>query len=267
MDHQSQRTIRLTIQYDGTGYVGWQVQPNGISIQQVLEEALARMLQEPVRLMSSGRTDAGVHARGMVAAFTTTRSIPLRAFSDGLNSLLPPDIAVQEAREAPAGFNPRFEAIGKHYRYTLCNAPRRSPLNRLYAWHLRAHLDLAAMVRAAALFVGEHDFASFRTAGCAAKTTVRRMDSFAVYRHGSCIIFDVKGSGFLRNMVRLMVGTLVEVGRGRMTPEDVALCLAEPGREAGPTAPARGLCLEEVYYEPGEEMGRGLTLMNADTGV
>jgi tRNA pseudouridine38-40 synthase len=248
MDDHPQRTIRLTIQYDGTGYAGWQVQPNGLSIQQVLEEALATMLQEPVRLHSSGRTDAGVHARGMVAAFTTSRTIPLRAFSEGLNSLLPPDIAVQDAQEAPAGFNPRYDATGKHYRYTVYNATRRSPLHRLYAWHLRTDLDLEEMTRAAALFVGEHDFASFRTSGCAAKTTVRRIDSFDIHRHGSLVIFDVRGSGFLRNMVRLMVGTLVAVGRGKMTVADVALCLEQPGREVGPTAPARGLCLEEVYY-------------------
>jgi tRNA pseudouridine38-40 synthase len=250
MEH-SLRTIRLTIQYDGTSYAGWQVQPNGLSIQQVMEEALAAMLQEPVHLLSSGRTDAGVHARGMVAAFRTSRTIPLRAFSDGLNSMLPADIAVQEAREAPAGFHPRYDAIGKHYRYTIHNAPRRSPLDRLYAWHLRGELDLEGMRRAAALFVGEHDFASFRTTGCAARTTVRRIDSFDIGRQGDLIVCDVKGSGFLRNMVRLMVGTLVAVGRGRMTVAEVARCLAEPGSGAGPTAPARGLCLEEVYYGDG----------------
>ncbi|HEY6837112.1 MAG TPA: tRNA pseudouridine synthase A, partial [Geobacteraceae bacterium] len=143
------RTIRLLVEYDGTGYCGWQVQPNGLSVQEVLEAGLAKLLKESVRLRSSGRTDAGVHARGMVASFTTTKTIPLRAFADGLNSLLPQDIAVREAEEVENGFDPRRDAVGKHYRYTIRNAPRRSPLGRFYAWHLRESLDLHAMREAA----------------------------------------------------------------------------------------------------------------------
>lgn len=246
------RNIKLTIEYDGTAYAGWQVQPNGLAIQQVMEEALAKLLGAPVRLHSSGRTDAGVHARGMVAAFQTESSIPIRAFSDGLNSLLPRDIAVREAVEAPLGFHPRFDAVGKHYRYTIYNSIRRSPLARLYAWHLRGPLDLAAMREAGRGFVGEHDFASFRTAGCAARTTVRRIDTVEISTDGDFINIDVKGSGFLRNMVRIMVGTLVEIGLGRLPVSHVAACLEEPGRGAGATAPPHGLSLVEVYY-PQEE--------------
>jgi len=243
------RTIKLTIEYDGTAYCGWQLQPNGLTIQEVMEGALAKILGAPTRLRASGRTDAGVHARGMVAAFTTERDIPLSAFSDGLNSLLPLDIAVREAAEAEPGFNPRADATGKHYRYTIRPGPRRSPLSRLYAWHLRGDLDLEAMRSAAAHFRGEHDFALFRTAGCTAKTTIRNMESVDISRHWGFIIIDVRGSGFLRNMVRIMVGTLVAVGKGKLAPEAVARLLkGERGITAGATAPSHGLCLMEVFY-------------------
>lgn len=243
------RTIKLTIEYDGTAYCGWQLQPNGLSIQEVMEGALAKILGAPTRLRSSGRTDAGVHARGMVAAFSTETAIPLTAFSDGLNTLLPPDIAVRAAAEAEPGFNPRADAVGKLYRYTIFNGPRRSPLSRLYAWHLRGRLDLDAMRAGAAHFIGEHDFVAFRTSGCAAKTTVRKMESVEVTRSGDILTIDVRGSGFLRNMVRVMVGTLVAVGQGKLPPDAVALILAgKGGLPAGPTAPSRGLCLEKVFY-------------------
>lgn len=247
--HFCMRTIKLILEYDGTDYAGWQVQPNGVTIQQVVEDALATMLKAPVRIRSSGRTDAGVHARGMVAAFSADTEIPVRAFSDGLNALLPPDVAVVEAHEVRPGFNPRFDAIGKHYRYTIHRGVRRSPLCRHYTWHVRGELDLAAMGRAAVCMVGEHDFASFRTTGCAARTTVRRIDSVALAEEGDLLHIDVKGSGFLRNMVRIMAGTLVDVGRGRRSAGDVALLLSQPGEHAaGPTAPPQGLCLMEVYY-------------------
>ncbi len=243
------RTIKLTIEYDGTNYAGWQVQPNGLAIQQVMEEALARILGEQVRLHSSGRTDAGVHARGMVAAFRTEKTIPLSAFSDGLNSLLPPGIAVREAEEAPPGFNPRADATGKRYRYTILNTPRRSPLSRLYAWHLRGRLDLAAMREAAQHFVGEKDFCAFRTSGCAARTTVRNVFAVGITEEGDFIHIDVTGSGFLRNMVRIMVGTLVAVGEGKLTPDGIeGLLVSEAPGTAGPTAPSHGLCLMEVFY-------------------
>jgi tRNA pseudouridine38-40 synthase len=243
------RTIKLTIEYDGTNYAGWQIQPNGLAIQQVMEEALANILGAPVRLYSSGRTDAGVHAGGMVAAFRTDRGMPLHAFSDGLNSLLPPDIAVRDAEEASPQFNPRADASGKHYRYTIYNGRRRSPLFRLYAWHLRGNLDLVAMREAARHLVGEKDFAAFRTTGCAARTTIRNVYSIEISREGEFLRIDVKGSGFLRNMVRIMVGTLVEVGLGKISPAVLpALFVGRNGGTAGMTAPAHGLCLVEVYY-------------------
>ncbi len=243
------RNIKLIIEYDGTNYAGWQVQPNGLAIQQVLEEALAKLMGAQVRLHSSGRTDAGVHARRMVATFRTETTIPLRAFSDGLNTLLPPDIAVQEAEEVPVDFNPRRDAKGKHYRYTILNTPRRLPLVRLHAWHVRENLDLDAMRRAASHLVGEHDFAAFRASGCAAETTVRRIDALEIGREGELIHIDVTGSGFLRNMVRIIAGTLVETGLGKRAPDSISSLLWAPDRcAAGMTAPAHGLCLVDVFY-------------------
>lgn len=243
------RTIKLTIEYEGTGYAGWQIQPNGVSVQEVLEKALARLTGETIRLCSSGRTDAGVHAKGMVAAFRIGKSIPLRAFSDGLNSLLPPDIAVREAEEASPHFNPRRDATGKHYRYTIHNSRRRSPLNRLFAWRVAGDLDLAAMRRAAGHLVGERDFAAFRAANCAAKTTIRRIDSLDITRDADLVLIDVVGSGFLKNMVRIMVGTLVDVGRGCLDPDDIPGLIKTGDRKlVGITAPPQGLCLMEVFY-------------------
>ena len=247
-DDRPMRQIKLLVEYDGTDYVGWQVQPNGVSVQQVLEEVLARIAAHPVRLRSSGRTDAGVHALGMVACFSTGVKHPLSAFREGANSLLPPDIAVRDAVEVPADFDPRQDAVGKHYRYTIHHADCRSPLARRTCWHLRGSLDLASMQAAAAAFAGEHDFAAFRTTGCAAQTTVRRIDKVTVSRRGELIVIDVHGSGFLRNMVRIMAGTLVEIGAGRLPVAHVARCLADPAVRAGATAPAQGLCLMRVNY-------------------
>lgn len=243
------RNIKLTIEYDGTGYVGWQWQPNGVSIQQVIEAAIEKILKEPVRISSSGRTDSGVHARGMAAAFRTEKNIPLKAFCEGLNSILPPDIAVREAVEMPQEFHPRKDALGKHYRYTICNSKRRSPLNRLTSWQMRGELDLQAMRKAAQHFVGEKDFASFRAAKCSAKTTIRRIDSLEICRDNDFIVIDVKGNGFLRNMVRIIVGTLVEVGRGSMSADEIPGLIEGRDRvKSGITAPAQGLCLQEVFY-------------------
>jgi tRNA pseudouridine38-40 synthase len=241
--------IALRLEYDGTGYVGWQVQPNGPSVQAVVERALENLLGEPVRLRSSGRTDAGVHARDLVACFTPPRELPLSAYREGLNRLLPGDIAVREAQQMPEEFHPRFDAAGKWYRYQVFNAPVRSPLLRHRAWHIRGTLDVAAMALAAANFAGRHDFAAFRSSGCDAATTVREIFSVGVDREGELINFDVRGAGFLRNMVRVMVGTLVEIGLGRRGPGDVGRLLASRCREqAGRTAPAHGLCLMEVWY-------------------
>jgi len=242
-------TVLVTIAYDGTNYSGWQVQPNGIAVQQVVEEALEQLLKERVQVRSSGRTDAGVHARAMAASFITNRNLPLRAFVEGVNRFLPADIAIQEARMVPEGFKPITMAHAKHYRYTIINSSIRSPLDRLYSWQVREPLDLAAMEEAAVRFVGRHDFAAFRASNCVARTTVRRIDSVTIAREGNRIVVDVIGGGFLKNMVRVMVGTLVDIGKGRFIPADIEKLLLKGDRkEAGSTAPACGLCLMQVFY-------------------
>ncbi len=249
-------TIGLCLEYDGSAYVGWQRQRNGVSVQETVETALERLLGEPVRLVSSGRTDAGVHARGMIACFESPRELPLTAYREGVNRLLPGDIAIREAWEAAPGFHPRFDARGKWYRYQIYNGTIRSPLVRRSSWHLRESLDLSRMAAAAAAFVGRHDFAAFRSSGCDAVTTEREIFAARVEGREELILFDVCGSGFLRNMVRVMTGTLVEIGRGRRPAGDIERLLAAGCRpEAGLTAPPQGLCLMEVWYDQGRPDG------------
>ena len=225
------------------------MQPNGLAVQQVVEEALEQLLKEHVQVRSSGRTDAGVHARAMAASFSTCRNLPLRAFVEGANRFLPPDIAIQTACIVPDGFKPITMAHAKRYRYSIINSSIRSPLDRLYSWQVRETLNLVAMEEAAGRFVGSHNFAAFRASNCVAMTTVRRIDSVAITREGSRITIDVIGGGFLKNMVRIMVGTLVDIGKGRFTPSYIDSLLQRGDRkEAGSTAPACGLCLMEVVY-------------------
>jgi len=241
--------LHLTIAYDGTRFAGWQRQRNGLSVQQVVEEALAQVVGAPIRVVSSGRTDAGVHALGMAAHFDSPRELPLRAFREGVNRLLPDDVAVQRVRQVDDAFHARFSATGKWYRYTLHRGAVRSPLWRLRSWHLHPPLDLQLLQTAADQLVGEHDFAAFRVSGCDAATTVRRIDRLLVRCDAELVHIDVVGSGFLRYMVRRLVGTLVEVATGRRPLESLQQLLAEPGRhQAGATAPAHGLCLMAVNY-------------------
>jgi len=243
------KTIRLTLEYDGTAYAGWQVQPNGLAIQEVVEDALEQVTGERVRLHSSGRTDAGVHARGMVAHFTTDKALPLSAYREGVNRLLPSDIAIREACEVPHGFHARFDAAGKWYRYTIYQGDVRSPLFGRRAWHIRKPLDLDAMREGSLAFVGRHDFSAFRSSSCEAQTTSRTIHSIDILLHGNLLLIDVRGDGFLKNMVRIMVGTLVEIGLGKRGAHDVALLLEGRDRNhAGKTAPPEGLCLMEVWY-------------------
>ena len=243
------RTIKLTIEYDGANYAGWQTQPNGMAVQQVIEEAMLQLLGEQVRLRSSGRTDAGVHARAMVASFTTSRELPTQAFVGGVNRFLPPDIAILSASEVPTGFKAIRDARSKQYRYTIYNGQVRSPLRRLYSWHVREPLNLDAMDDAARRFVGRHDFAAFRASNYATKTSVRRIDVVTINREGEMLTIDVTGEGFLKNMVRIMAGTLVDIGRGRFEPDHIDMLLRDPERKkAGVTAPACGLCLIRVTY-------------------
>jgi len=244
------RHIRLVVEYDGTGLHGWQRQHNGMTVQQALEEALAQMCQHDVRVTGASRTDAGVHARGQVAVFQTERAIPLHGFRRGLNSLLPDQIAVREATEVDETFHPRFSATGKHYRYTLLTRADRSPRWRDRAWHHPDALDLDLLRAGAASLIGEHDFAAFRAAGCAAKTTVRRIEAIEITRTSDVLRVDIHGNAFLRQMIRILVGTLTEVGTGDRPVGQVAEILASRDRnQAGLTAPAHGLELIEVRYD------------------
>lgn len=252
----SVRNIRLVVEYDGTGLCGWQRQANGPTVQGHLETALAKLLDHEVRAVGASRTDAGVHASGQVAAFRTERPIPLHGIRRGLNALLPAAIAIAEAAEAAEDFHPRFSATGKHYRYLLFTRADRSPHWRDRAWHCRPRsggrvLDLAAMRDGAAALIGEHDFAAFRAAGCTATRTVRRIEHIEIGDRGeSLVAIDVRGNAFLRNMVRIVVGTLVEVGEGRRPVSQVAEILASKDRtQAGITAPPQGLELVSVRYD------------------
>jgi tRNA pseudouridine38-40 synthase len=244
------RAIKLTLEYDGTGLSGWQRQDNASSVQQHLEAALEGMVRAPVRVCGASRTDAGVHAEGQVAHFHTEANIPTRGFRRGLNTLLPPSIAVLECVETTPDFHARFSARGKHYRYLLVTRPERSPLLRTRAWHRPRPLDIAAMRRAAEHMLGERDFSALRAAGCTARTSTRRVDVVDIRQpEPGFMVIDVRGNAFLRNMVRIMAGTLVAVGEARLRADDIPdILAARDRRRAGQTAPAHGLTLVRVFY-------------------
>jgi tRNA pseudouridine38-40 synthase len=244
--------VRLVIEYDGTRYVGWQVQPNGPSIQAEVERAHATLRKAPVRVTAAGRTDAGVHALGQVLSFAEERPLPMEAYRKGMNALLPDDIAVREAGLEPDGFDARRSAAGKRYRYRIENGPTRAPLSRRVAWQQFRPLDVAAMRAAAAHLVGRHDFAAFQASDCACEHAVRHLTRLDVLGEpGGRIDFVVEATAFVKHMVRNLVGTLVEVGLGRRSPESMTALLASGDRtRAGPTAPPQGLCMEEVFYPP-----------------
>ncbi len=245
-----ERTIKLVLEYDGSELSGWQRQANAITVQEHLERALATLLREPVGVTGASRTDAGVHALGQVAAFRTSATIAAHGIRRGLNSQLPPSIAIIAASEAPAAFHPRLWARGKRYSYRILNRADRSPLLRKRAWHRPLPLNLEAMRVASKALEGEHDFAAFRATGCTARTTRRHIDSIAIERRQQHVLeIAVVGNAFLRNMVRIIAGTLVDVGQGRMSAEALAAVLASGDRTlAGQTAPAHGLTLMEVFY-------------------
>lgn len=245
--------LKLTLEYDGTHYVGWQLQPNGVSIHARLGQALEQLLGGPVALEAAGRTDSGVHATGQVVCFTTERVLPLKAYWRGLNGFLPEDIAVVRAEEVPADFDPRRWSHGKRYRYRVSNRPSRSPLRRFTHWEVFAPLDVEALRRGAAHLLGRHDFSSFRAADCQAAHALREVRRVDVQgTSGDELSVVVEGTAFLKHMVRNLVGTLMEVGKGRRPDTWVAEVLAARDRKrAGPTAPAHGLVLEEVFYGEG----------------
>jgi len=243
------RNLRLELEYDGTRYHGWQRQKNALTLQGTIEEALLRLTGERVHLIGSGRTDAGVHALRQVANFHSSSSLPLKAFVHGLNALLPPDIAVLTAAEAPLEFHARKAARSKTYEYHILNRPVRSPLGLRYAWHLTAPLNPEALEEAARMLVGEHDFAAFQASGSAVRTTRRRVEEACWRREGDMFLFRITATGFLRGMVRSLVGTMVQIGLKKRPVSDLAELLARPDRtRVGPTAPPQGLFLVSVRY-------------------
>jgi tRNA pseudouridine38-40 synthase len=244
------RTLKLTVAYDGTRFVGWQRQADGESIQGRLEEALARFEGGPVTVHGAGRTDAGVHALGQVASAEVSFTHDAAAILRGLNASLPPDIRIVNVADAPPGFHARFSARSKTYRYVISHAPVASPFDRAFAWHLPEPLDVDRMRAAAAALVGTHDFAAFQSTGSETSGTVRTMTRSQITGRGDVIEYEISGDAFLRHMVRAIVGTLVEIGRGWRSPDSMASLLAGGDRgQAGATAPPHGLFLVRVDYD------------------
>ncbi len=261
------RNLRLIMSYDGTDFHGWQRQPDAPTVQECLESAIERILGEKVQVYGSGRTDAGVHALNQVANFRTGCKIPCENLLKALNNTLQPTVRVKDVREAPLRFHARYDVRSKTYRYRILQAPVASPFVNRFVWHYPFPLDSSRMAQAAKLFEGEHDFSSFAAAdgtageersattsvsrGSAEATMTRTVFTSRILRRTrTCmLIYEVTGSGFLHHMVRNIVGTLVEVGRGKLEPADITRILQAHDRTlAGPTAPAQGLCLVRVEY-------------------
>lgn len=247
----AERRVALTVEYDGTRYVGFQRQSSGRpSIQAELERTLRQVLGVPTPIVAAGRTDAGVHARGQVVAFSCRSSLPIDRLPRALNAHLPGDIVVQSARQVPHGFHPRKAARSKLYRYSIWNGPFLSPFWRLYAYRWERPLDLGRMRQAARLLEGTHDFRAFRAAGGSVRTSVRTLFRCEVESEPPLVHLMVEGDGFLYNMVRIIAGSLLEVGDGRRSPESIAEALASGRRQdAGRTLPPQGLCLMGVRLQ------------------
>ncbi len=244
------RSLRLLVEYDGTDFAGFQRQANAPTIQGELERALAKCLQHEVSVAGAGRTDAGVHAIGQVCRVRTENRIPVDRLPLALNRLLPRTIVVRSAREAEAGWHPRYHATSRTYRYTIDNQTIPSALSRRFAYHLRAPLEVEAMQAAAQCLVGCHDFAAFQTSGSPMGSTVRELRQVAVVRHRHQVTVTVEANAFLYQMVRTLVGTLMQIGRGQRSGATMLEVLQSRDREqAGPTAPPHGLCLVRVKYD------------------
>ncbi len=244
------KRVKLVVAYDGTNYHGWQVQDNGITIEEVLNRTISELVQEDIKVIGASRTDAGVHACGNVAVFDTESRIPGDKFSFALNQRLPDDIRIQESCEVDADFHPRYADTVKTYEYNILNRRFELPSKRLYAAFCYYPMDIERMNQAAAYLVGEHDFKSFCSAGAQVQTTVRTIYAVNVTKEDDMVHIRITGNGFLYNMVRIIAGTLMQVGTGLMEPEQVKEILEAGDRsKAGPTAVAKGLTLVEIRYE------------------
>ena len=243
------KRVKLTVSYDGTNYCGWQVQPNGITVQEVLNKHLSELTGEPIETIGASRTDAGVHALGNVAVFDTNVRMPGEKFSYALNQRLPEDIKIQKSEEVDLSFHPRYVNSEKTYEYRILNRRFPVPTMRFYAHFTYIPLDEEKMREGAAYLVGEHDFKSFCGTGAQVKTTVRCIKNIEIEKQGGLLILRITGNGFLYNMVRIIAGTMMEVGSGAYPPEHIKEVLeARDRRAAGPTAPAKGLTLVKIEY-------------------
>lgn len=241
--------VLLTLAFDGTNYHGFQVQKNALSVCEVLQDALEKLYGARPPVKGCSRTDAGVHALGYCVSYAQPKPIDPYKLPLAVNRFLPPDIRVKSARAVPPGFHARYSAVSKEYRYRLLNSVVDDPFQRGYCWRVSAPLDAAAMRQAAALAEGTHDFAAFMSVGSAIEDTVRTVHWFRVWREGEWITCHICADGYLYNMVRILVGTLVEAGAHRMAPEEMTAVLASRDRaRAGDTAPAKGLFLSKVNY-------------------
>lgn len=249
MHRKAPRRVKLTIAYQGTQYQGWQRQKRFKSIQETIEKLVSNLLSEKIELTASGRTDAGVHALAQIASFVHHSTFPTARLCYVLNYHLPDDIQILSAEDVEADFHPRYSARGKIYQYKIDNAPAKDPLKSYLVWHVPEPLDLDRMRDAAARWIGEHDFATFRSQGSSAKTTIRRIDAIEIHREGTLVTLTFRGNGFLYNMVRIMTAVLVLIGKGRLEPSDAERLLAAKERTMAPwTAPPQGLYLTEVIY-------------------
>ena len=241
---------RLLLEYDGTAYSGWQLQPNTRTLQAVIEEALATVLRHPARVHAAGRTDAGVHALGQVATFRSDHVLEARELRMALNALIPADIAVREVTEVPESFDARRHASARVYEYRIWNQPWRSAFWHRFTWHVPRPLDVRLMRLAASVLVGEHDFSAFRAADCESESRVRRVSHSGVSEAENLCTYRVQANAFLKHMVRTIVGTLVQIGSGEREPEAMREIVASRDRaRAGPTAPPQGLVLVGVCYD------------------
>ena len=249
--------IKLNLQYDGTEYHGWQIQQNANTVQETVTNAIEKITGETVTLTGCGRTDAGVHAENYVCNFHTNANIPPDKYTYALNSILPRDIVCFGAKEVREDFHANKSAKSKRYVYRILNREFSDAVMNRYAWHYKYPLDIDKMRKAAQAFVGEHDFVGFASSGFSVKTTVRTIYSLDVTREGDIITIDIHGNGFLYNMVRIITGTLLSVGRGSIEPEKIPDIIESKNRKrAGITAPAQGLWLKEVYYDEGLQDGQ-----------
>lgn len=249
------KRVKLTVAYDGTAYCGWQVQPNGITIEEVLNQKLTELTGEQITVIGASRTDSGVHARGNVAVFDTDSPIPAGRMAYALNRKLPEDIVAVKSEEVPLDWHPRYQDCLKTYEYHIWNAEVPDPTKRHTTYHVSYRLDIEKMRRAAGYLVGEHDFVSFCSIHKNVKTTVRTVYELTIGTVGEELVFRIRGDGFLYNMVRIIVGTLLRVGRGFYTPEQVKEILKAKDRNAaGVTAPPQGLVLVEIKYDEPEKL-------------